>query len=321
MDNLVKKYQDMVSKYRKKLSIEDVNQYFSTYDTQFILTNYGSFDKFIRQSLDTNSFEKNHLAMLTLCEGCSFLSTCQTNSRAKCIDNSPPQYDTKVEFSGDEKSLRWFYLNTLLFLNEYSETNRILGSFYQVFLKVKKVKLKGKYIIMYADNFLHYERVKNANFLSYQGTIVEDFLVQLMKMVTGKEYEFYLDNIVNETEIKSPIEEKLFKALDNNPYMRKKFKYSLEQHHLILDGFGQVLFELDMLINVENKFKLCIECDGYNYHSDPERFHLDRLRDRTLLKRGIYTARFTSDDINRFLEDTVSDIIQIIEFHIHGKFY
>lgn len=321
MVDLVKKYQNICSLYRKIIPSNEISNYFSQEEINSIFRTYNDIDDFINKALDTDEYFKENTIMLNVCQGCPFFNQCSGDKHARCLNHRLEVDFSNIEFVGDENTLKWFYLNTMIYLNDYQSKSKIANNFFSVFKRVKKIKMKKKMILMYSDHFLHYERVKNAGFLSYQGDIVEVLLNQIMYMITGNYYEFYFDNITNETEIKSPIEDKMFKALDNNPYLRKKFKYTLEKQHVITDPLGNILFTLDFLMDFGDKFKLCIECDGYNYHSNPERFELDRRRDRTLLKQGIYTVRFTSHEINYLLEDCISDIIEIVEFHLYNKFY
>lgn len=321
MDQLMSKYQKLCLEQRKVIYPQDFSQYFSQSELNGIYNAYGDINTFFNKSTQAEEFYQNNEIMFTICQGCSFYTQCRGNTRAKCKDNQPPMDFDHIEFIGDEKLLKWFYLNSLLYLHENAPKSRAFGGFFEIFKSVKKIKIKKKFIIMYSERFQHYERVKNAQFLSYQGATVESALSQILYLASGQYYEFYFDNITNDTEIKSPIEEKMFKALDNHSYLRKRYKFTLEQQHIISDAFGNVMFTLDFLMNIENKFKLCIEVDGYNYHSDPERFDLDRRRDRTLLKKGIYTARFSSHDVNFRLDDSLQDIIDIIEFHMHKLYH
>lgn len=45
------------------------------------------------------------------------------------------------------------------------------------------------------------------------------------------------------------------------------------------------------------KFKLIVECDGYQYHSDKEMFSKDRIRDRVLQQQGYQVFRFSGREI------------------------
>lgn len=44
-------------------------------------------------------------------------------------------------------------------------------------------------------------------------------------------------------------------------------------------------------------FKLIVECDGYDYHSNKETFARDRIRDRTLQQQGYQVFRFSGREI------------------------
>jgi len=55
----------------------------------------------------------------------------------------------------------------------------------------------------------------------------------------------------------------------------------------------------DMMIWVPTHpdFKLIVECDGYQYHSDKEMFSKDRIRDRVLQQQGYQVFRFSGHEI------------------------
>lgn len=320
MNILIQKYQDLCLKYRRVINEADISSLFNQEEIKEMHLSYGSVDLFIKHSLDINEFYTNNQVMFVLCKGCPFYNQCLNDKHAKCKKNNIQFNFDNVEFVGEVNLLKWFYFNTILYLNEYQDV-KSYGGFFDVFKRINKIKLKNKSVVLYSDHFHHYERVKSATFLAYQGTSIELLLEKIMFFISGNHCEFYFDNITNEADIKSPIEEIMFKALDNHPFLRKKYKYTLEKQAIITDNTGNLLFTLDMLMTINNDFNLCIECDGYNYHSDPERFELDRRRDRTLLKRGIYTARFSSHDINYRLDDAIDDIKEIIEFHINKKLF
>jgi hypothetical protein len=55
----------------------------------------------------------------------------------------------------------------------------------------------------------------------------------------------------------------------------------------------------DMMLWVPTRpdFKLIVECDGYQYHSDKEMFSKDRIRDRVLQQQGYQVFRFSGQEI------------------------
>ncbi len=55
----------------------------------------------------------------------------------------------------------------------------------------------------------------------------------------------------------------------------------------------------DMMLWVPTRpeFKLIVECDGYQYHSDKETFSKDRIRDRVLQQQGYQVFRFSGHEI------------------------
>lgn len=53
-----------------------------------------------------------------------------------------------------------------------------------------------------------------------------------------------------------------------------------------------------------------VECDGYEFHSNKEKFKEDRARDRLLLRDGYKTIRFSGSEI---VEDTNFCVYEIFE--------
>lgn len=55
-----------------------------------------------------------------------------------------------------------------------------------------------------------------------------------------------------------------------------------------------------------------IECDGYEFHSDKEKFKEDRLRDRSLLRDGFVTIRLSGSEIVQDASYCVYEIFETI---------
>lgn len=74
----------------------------------------------------------------------------------------------------------------------------------------------------------------------------------------------------------------------------------------------------DMFIWVPSnpKFKLVVECDGFDYHSDKIAFSRDRVRDRILQGRGFQVLRFSGSEI---LNDPVRKSVELCEYLINRK--
>lgn len=69
------------------------------------------------------------------------------------------------------------------------------------------------------------------------------------------------------------------------------------QHSECIEG---ITMRADMLINCPGFPKsFWIECDGYDYHSDPSKFTSDRSRDRLLSSAGFQVRRYSGSEIKR----------------------
>ena len=99
---------------------------------------------------------------------------------------------------------------------------------------------------------------------------------------------------------------------EERSYMeRLVFKY----HYLPLeDSFHMTLQSRFPNVKVEGKsirpdiyfwvpskphINIIVECDGFDYHSDRDRFTNDRQRDRTLISLGYEVLRFSGSEIYR----------------------
>ena len=58
-------------------------------------------------------------------------------------------------------------------------------------------------------------------------------------------------------------------------------------------------------------FRLIVECDGYQYHSDRQSFTRDRTKDRILQKQGYQVFRFSGKEIN---EDPIGKAEEMLEY-------
>ena len=70
---------------------------------------------------------------------------------------------------------------------------------------------------------------------------------------------------------------------------------------------------VDMLfwIPARDSFRLVVECDGFQYHSDKEKFTSDRARDRLLKASGYDVLRYSGSEIVR---DPHKAAIELIEY-------
>lgn len=120
--------------------------------------------------------------------------------------------------------------------------------------------------------------------------------------------------------------------IDSGRY--KKGDYEIfEYHRLVVDNFIWNSYHLslqagfpdykvdgksiraDILIWCpgNDKIKLIVECDGYQYHSSKESFERDRKRDRLLKSKGYDVVRFSGSEIYRDPVKVSDDLYDLIE--------
>jgi len=59
--------------------------------------------------------------------------------------------------------------------------------------------------------------------------------------------------------------------------------------------------------------KLVVECDGYEYHKDKNKFERDRKRDRVLKANSFEVMRFAGSEIHRDAPGCAYEVIKYIE--------
>lgn len=70
----------------------------------------------------------------------------------------------------------------------------------------------------------------------------------------------------------------------------------------------------DMLFWIPTKpqVKIIVECDGFDYHSDKEKFISDRKRDRALQNRGYRVLRYAGSEIHKNPAGITADLAHIL---------
>lgn len=54
--------------------------------------------------------------------------------------------------------------------------------------------------------------------------------------------------------------------------------------------------------------KLVVETDGYAYHSDPEKFRRDRIKQNALILAGYVVLRFTWLDLTEYPDRVIAEV-------------
>jgi hypothetical protein len=62
-------------------------------------------------------------------------------------------------------------------------------------------------------------------------------------------------------------------------------------------------------------FRIVVECDGFDYHSDKDAFTRDRQRDRRLRQKGFEVVRFSGSEIYRDPVGVAYELADIVQTH------
>ncbi len=77
--------------------------------------------------------------------------------------------------------------------------------------------------------------------------------------------------------------------------------------------------DMVLWIPTHPQFKMIVECDGYDFHSDKETFAKDRVRDRILQQQGYQVFRFSGREIVANATQPVNEFIEYL-FSLDEKF-
>ncbi|AWH86331.1 hypothetical protein HYN59_14985 [Flavobacterium album] len=120
--------------------------------------------------------------------------------------------------------------------------------------------------------------------------------------------------------------------IDSGRYKEGDYEI-FEYHRLVVDNFIWNSYHLSLQAGFPNykvdgksiradiliwcpgneKVKLIVECDGYQYHSSKESFERDRKRDRLLKSKGYDVVRFSGTEIYRDPVKVSDDLYDLID--------
>lgn len=127
-----------------------------------------------------------------------------------------------------------------------------------------------------------------------------------------------LSYIMNDLEnIKSPIEKILFTAISIFLGKHKSYIFIDPQKEININNnkyIADFIIEYDNYINyfLKKDFKLVIECDGFDYHSNKKQMTYDYKRENNLKLNGYDVIRFTGSQIYNGPMDCVKKIMKYI---------
>lgn len=78
-------------------------------------------------------------------------------------------------------------------------------------------------------------------------------------------------------------------------------------------------YRVDFMIPTPNGGMLAVECDGLQYHANPQTYTKDRQRDNNFLKNGITPVRFSSVDIENDIDGCINTIENIFRGYQSGR--
>ncbi|NTG27170.1 hypothetical protein G6L08_08425 [Agrobacterium rhizogenes] len=122
------------------------------------------------------------------------------------------------------------------------------------------------------------------------------------------DFEAYLDKLVSEGELSTKDRRDAF----------DRFPFFVFDHHVFcfvqpIIHFGGISYRPDFLMwmpSVPN-VKVVVECDGRDYHIEPEVFAADRIRDRKLALNDYYVLRYSGSEIFGDPSEATADL------HLH----
>ena len=110
---------------------------------------------------------------------------------------------------------------------------------------------------------------------------------------------------INDLFYGTPIEERLWKAFKRNRILaERQFMETIKQKN----------FNLDFAVFCK-KSKIAVECDGDRYHLKEQAVRRDKKRDNLLESKGWNVLRYSTDELTRDLEQTVSQIKETINHY------
>lgn len=126
----------------------------------------------------------------------------------------------------------------------------------------------------------------------------------------------YIMNVLEN--IKSPIEQILFTAISIFLGKHKPFIYVEPQKEININNHKYIVdfvIEYDDYVNsfLKKDFKLVIECDGFDYHSNKKQMTYDYERENDLKLNGYDVIRFTGSQIYNNPMECLNKIIEYIK--------
>jgi very-short-patch-repair endonuclease len=110
---------------------------------------------------------------------------------------------------------------------------------------------------------------------------------------------------INDLFYESPLEEKFWTEFKNSGILAER---------QFLETIGKSNFFLDFAIFCKNR-NLDIECDGDTYHTEKQLVQQDKRRDNILESRGWNVLRYTTEDIEYKLDESIKQVKDTINHY------
>lgn len=144
-----------------------------------------------------------------------------------------------------------------------------------------------------------YMYCQNPKVISYNKT-------NLCKILSGRSDDVSWNSIDPST----PIEEAMRKALFDAGLL------NMPQYQAMAPSRK---YRVDFMIPTPNGGMLAVECDGLQYHANPNTYIADRQRDNLLIQQGITPVRFSSVDIQQDIDGCIKTIEDLFRMYQIGK--
>ncbi len=166
-------------------------------------------------------------------------------------------------------------------------------------LSEQEVRLLAKELGIDLD--VHME-LDTARELSAQLCIIAESRKRYKNRPTAVRIGYHLRSVFRSIGLQreSPIEDKLCLAMNASEILEGQFQM---QKHV-----GPYRLDFSFIVP-----KLCVEADGYAYHTEPAQIERDQSRDIYMTRLGWTVLRFTGSDIYSRIEECVTEVESVFQ--------
>ncbi len=202
-------------------------------------------------------------------------------------------------FDHAESPIEKLFLNSVLYFGLLHDT--------RIFIFTPRgISIKGQ-LDQYTAIRKGMEKVRVAYQEQNPGTNAMTAEIEILRLIEGRgDEDFYQLNMIHSF---------LYDTFD----LKNSYHFTLQTYieNVKLNG-KQMRPDITIWLPEDPEFKLVIECDGFQYHSNRESFVADRQRDRLLQKNGYKVHRYSGLEIYHKPVETGYDLCQYL-FQEWGK--